>query len=241
MKIRLRIAEILVGSVLATTAASASVIYDYANWTSATLSTASAPGSAAGTLLAGSTTVNITYTGDVTSSTQVGAGGNNYYVPSTVYTNSQVANVPTNNTLIALSENPAYTDTLTFSAPLLNPILDIVSLGQLGDAVTYNFNATPVILSQGSAYFGGCSTCLSVSGNSLRGTEGSGVVEFLGSYSSLTWTTTSGEYWNGFTVGVQGLASVTPPTSGTPEPGTLGLAALAFAFPLVQMLRKRTR
>jgi hypothetical protein len=67
------------------------------------------------------------------------------------------------------------------------------------------------------------------------------VVEFLGSYSSLTWTTTSGEYWNGFTVGVQGLASVTPPTSGTPEPGTLGLAALAFAFPLVQMLRKRTR
>lgn len=214
--------------------------YTYADWTSDTLSTATAPGSASGSMMIGSTAVTLTYSGDVTSATQVGTGGVDYYIPASVYTNSQVANVPSNNTLIALAENPAYTDSLKFSTPLLNPILDIVSLGAPGNAVTYSFSATPTILSQGSAYWGGCATCLSVSGNSLSGTEGSGVIEFMGSYNSISWTTMGGEYWNGFTVGVQGLGS--GGGTSTPEPATLATSAISllgicsFAF----LLRKRT-
>lgn len=214
-----------------------SVNYTYVNWTTDVLSTTTTAGSASGSLTLGSDLIHVSYTGDVASATQVGSGGINYYVPPTVYTNAQVANVPSNNNVITLDQDPAYTNVLTFSSALLNPILDIVSLGAPGVRVTYTFNATPTILSQGTAYWGGCSTCLSVTGNSLTGTEGSGVIEFTGSYTSLTWTTTGGEYWNGFTVGVQGLGS---PVSRVPEPETW-----ALIFPVIVMAvilrRKRSR
>lgn len=223
---------------LADSAAGAPVNYTYATWSSDTLSTSTTAGSASGSMIISGNTVSISYVGDVTTATQVGTGGINYYVPASVYTNSQVANVPSNNNLVALSELYTGGNTLTFSSPLLNPILDIVSLGQGARPVTYNFDATPMILSQGSAYWGGCATCLTVTGNSLKGTEGSGVIEFLGSYSSLSWTTTGGEYWNGFTIGVQGLG--TGPSSGTPEPATFGLFGVAAAIAL-GIARKRRR
>lgn len=224
--VRQRIFALSLASIFVTAAPAAPATYDYVDWTSDILSSSITAGSASGTLTAGSTTVAVTYSGDLTTATQVGPGGIDYYVPASVYTNSQVANVPTNNTLLALSESPARTDTLTFSSPLLNPILDIVSLGAPGDTVTYSFDATPVILSQGAAYWGGCATCLSVTGNSLSGTEGSGVIEFLGSYSGLSWTTTGGEYWNGFTVGVQGLGTGTT----VPEPATWTVIAAALTL-----------
>ena len=232
-----RLPVLLIGSFLAATAAQASPFtYIYTDWSTATDSTGSANGSVSGTLTIGAQTVDVNYSGDV-SFAQVGAGGTDYYIPASVYTNSQVGNVPTNNNIIALSQSRAFTDTLTFSSPLVNPILDIVSLGQPGDAVSYNFNATPVILSQGvGGVFGGCSTCLSVSGNSLRGTEGDGVIEFVGTFGSLSWTTTNGEFWNGITLGVQGVG-----TSAIPEPATWStiLLAVGLAAPLAWRRRKR--
>jgi hypothetical protein len=212
--------------------------YDYADWTSATQSAWPSAGSAYGTLTIGGQTITVGYTGDVSDATQINNSGYNYYIegyiPLSVYTNSTVANAPTNVDMITLEESQAYTDTLTFSAPLLNPILDIVSLGSLGspgNTVGYTFSATPIILSQGLDFWTkntGCPACLSVDGNTLSGTEGSGVVEFIGSYSSISWTTTGAENWNGFTVGAAGLG-----TTATPEPGTLlllgsGLGALGF-------------
>lgn len=220
------------------TALGSPATYTYASWTSDTTSSSTTAGSASGSLTIGTNTIAISYAGDLAFA-QVGAGGIDYYIPASVYTNSQVANVPTNNNLIALSESFKGTNSLTFSSPLLNPILDIVSLGSPGNAVTYTFDAKPTILSQGAAYWGGCSTCLSVSGDALSGAEGSGVIEFLGSYSSLSWTTTGGEFWNGLTVGVQGLGSSTGPTT-TPEPATFGLLAVAAAF-LTAVVRRRSR
>jgi len=220
--IKLALVSLSATAAFAVAASAAPASYTYADWTSDTQSTSTAAGSASGSMTIGSTAVMLTYTGDVTSATQVGAGGINYYIPTSLYTNSQVGNVPSNNTMIALAESPAYKDTLTFSTALLNPILDIVSLGAPGNPVTYSFNAAPTILSQGPGYWGGCNACLSVSGDALKGTEGSGVIEFMGSFTSISWTTTGGEYWNGFTVGVQGLGSSTGGGGGatTPEPAT---------------------
>ena len=204
--------------------------YYYADWSADTVSTSITDGSASGTISTPEGTVTVNYTGDVVSSTQVNNSGSDYFTNwPAVYTNSTVSNSPTNVDVISLSEARAFTDTLTFSAPLINPILDIVSLGG-GAATSYNFNATPVILSQGSAAFGGCGTCLSVNGNSLSGTEGDGVVEFSGAFSSLSWTTTNSEFWNGFTLGVAGEV---------PEPATwtyLPIALIALA-----LFRRRRR
>jgi hypothetical protein len=223
-------AALLVALVLPGASAYATAVnYIYVDWSAYTLSTRSGAGSATGTFTVGTQIINVNYTGDVASATQINNVGIDYYIPASVYTNSVVANVPTNVDIVTLAENPPYTDTLNFSSPLLNPILDIVSLGSPSIQVSYSFDATPIILSQGAGYWGGCNTCLSVNGNTLIGTEGSGVIEFLGSYNSISWTTTGGEYWNGFTVGVAGLGTLTP----EPSTRTGFLLAAGFAALLV--------
>jgi len=226
---------VAIGLSLVAAISQASTIFYYTDWTSDTLSSGGTNGSAAGTITTPQGTVNVSYSGDVVSATQINDSGTDYYTSwQSVYTNAIVSNSPTNVDVIALSEAYAYTDTLTFSTAATNPILDIVSLGAVGVPVSYLFSATPVILSQGSASFGGCSTCLSVSGNTLTGAEGDGVVEFVGTYTSISWTTSGGEYWNGFTVGE--AASV-----GTPEPATwTGLLIISMlAIPFVR--RHKTR
>ncbi|HEX4807917.1 MAG TPA: hypothetical protein VH325_03255 [Bryobacteraceae bacterium] len=224
--------------VIAGASANAATYY-YTDLTTETLATATTPGSVSGTLTTPSGTITVSYSGDVTTATEVNNTGINYYAGfASVYQNSTVSNMPTRTDLIALNEGYTATpNVLTFSSPITNPILDIVSLGSPGAKVGYNFDAAPIILSQGAAYWGGCSTCLSVTGDTLNGTEGSGVVEFVGTFSSLSWTTTGGEYWNGFDIGIAGLAS---PVSGAPEPSTVGLVALASLLVLVVMRgRKR--
>ncbi len=237
----------LTGVWFAIAAHSGPVNYIYANWTSDTLEVASpaTPGSASGTLptLGG---VTVTYSRDLVNATQVNNTGTDYYSGfNSVYTNSVVANMPDNVTtgnvdVISLQENPTFTNTLTFSTPLLNPIMDLISLGG-GAPVVYNFSATPslpandvLLLSQGAAFFGGCGTCLTMGNNSISGSEGDGVLEFVGSFSSISWTTTGSEYWNGFQIGVAGLGAV-------PEPSTWMslMAGGALLAPFAWRRRKR--
>ena len=59
----------------------------------------------------------------------------------------------------------------------------------------------------------------------MLGTEGHGVVQFIGTYSSLSFTTPDAEDWHGFTVGAMAAA--------VPEPESYalllgGLGALGF-------------
>jgi hypothetical protein len=219
--------------------AHASIIY-YADWNAATLSSPAANGSASGTITTPTGLLSILYTGDVAPWTQVNNAGTDYYSPfPTVYTNATVSNLPTNVDIITLSQTKAYTNTLVFSAPVINPILDLVSLGAIWGPVSYHFNATPVLLSQSSTY-GGCGSCLSVSGNTLTGSEGDGVIEFVGTFSQLIWTTTGIEQWNGFTVGVGGTTAGTndADTSTTPEPATWTVLLMAAAMG-VPLFRRR--
>jgi hypothetical protein len=211
--------------------------YSYANWTSATLSTL-LPGSVTGTISTPQGTLGITYTGDVAPWTQINNIGNDYFsaYPS-VFTNSTVSNLPTNVDLITLAQAHTFVDTITFSTPVTNPILDIVSLGQPGGPVSYYFNATPVILSQGVTFFGGCANCLFIGNNQLTGVEGDGVVEFVGTFSQLSWSTSGGEAWNGVTVAVAGeAAQQTNEGTGTPEPSTW--TSLIIATILIGVARR---
>lgn len=215
----LKVALFLIASLLvALTAQAGPNTYTYVTWTKATSSgsTTSSPGSASGTLAIGTQTVNVSYTGDVAmvndypSLTEVGSAATfDYWNPTSTFTNATVANVPANDSVIGLDENPAFTNTITFSLPVVNPIMDILSLGNGGSTITYTFSATPILLGQGpQSNFGGCSACLVLSGNSLSGTEGDGVIEFVGTFSSISWTTSGANDENGFTIGVLGVAAV---------------------------------
>jgi hypothetical protein len=91
---------------------------------------------------------------------------------------------------------------ITFSKPVTDPVMAIVTLGRSGIPVRYVFKQKPTLLSSGSGFWGGCSNCLKVKRNKLTGTEGHGVVQFIGTFESITWEQPDFEEWHGLTVGV---------------------------------------
>jgi hypothetical protein len=59
------------------------------------------------------------------------------------------------------------------------------------------------------------------------GTEGNGTVQFIGTFTSLSWTNPKAEFWYGFDVGIAGVGG--GGGSGVPEPATFGLLCLGLA------------
>jgi hypothetical protein len=171
--------------------------------------------------------------------------GTDYWTPrlpvdQSPYTSSAVDNAPTGPDIIALQY--AGDQTLTFSQAIANPVFSYVSLNGNGYAfLNQDFNILSYDGGLGSAdptganncgYFG-CGTSykevVDIGGGNflyeLLGTgEPHGTIQFTGTFDTLTWTSLSNEYWNGFTVGVQGTAQeVFGTPSGVPEPITLSV------------------
>lgn len=194
-----------------------------------------------GTLTVGSTPVSISYSGEI-AFTQLNHTGTNFYQPASTFTAPPtVTNSPPSD-MIAI-RGTATTHTITFGTAISDPIMEIVSLGQPGVGTQYDFalssGQSMSILAQGpSNAYGGCNTCLSLSGTTITGHEGDGIVQFTGTFTSLSWTGANPEYWNGITFGVTGLAT---PANAVPEPANWGTLALAFlaGIPLVSR-RHRT-
>jgi hypothetical protein len=191
---------------------------DWADWQSGTTG---ANGSAVGAFDTADGPITVGYSGEV-AFLQLGTGINYFTEGSPPpYTSALVDNAPTPAEMIALST--ATSKTLTFSAPVDNLFFAVVSLNGNG----YQFDQDFEIVSTGCGYWG-CGGLAKVDlGNGLyqansTGGEPHGVIRFIGAVSSITWTSLSNEYWNGFTVGTYGLA---PPV---PEPATYGLMALGL-------------
>lgn len=195
------------------------------NW--ATWNYPQTTGLTAGSATGATTDVNVTYSGDVAYSSQIGGF---VWLPTTTFSGGTVSDAPTNNTEVTLTGGTGTgTSSITFSHAVKDPVLAIASLGQGGIVAQFDFSSgeTFAIEAGGpSANFGGSSIYLC--GSNVCGQEGSGILQFFGSYTSISWTNPVYENYYLVTVGDQGLASSIPEFS-TWAMMVLGFAELGFA------------
>ncbi|MDG0867181.1 DUF642 domain-containing protein [SAR202 cluster bacterium JH702] len=158
-----------------------------------------------------------------------GRNGDNARVPATSpYTSDDVANIPTDTDMIRLryagSQTLTFIDAAGDPIDVANPVFAFVSLNLNG----YGFDQDFDILSQGGVdgndcglYGCGTSTKQIVDNGGgdieywLVGTgEPHGTIRFRGSFDTLNWESLGDEVWNGFNVGIAGLAEELPDTDG---------------------------
>jgi hypothetical protein len=200
-----------------------------------------------GTITTPTSTVNVTYTNAQGIGFYQANPGTDWWTPRTPvelspYTSTQVDNPPTFTDIVGLQF--AGNQTLQFSQTIANPVFSYVSLNGNGYAF---LNQDFDILSYGGAGgnlsgdnncgYWGCGTSYKSivdlgNGNieyQLLGTgEPHGTIRFKGAFDTLTWRSLSNEYWNGFTVGVQGTAEEVFPPTGVPEPTSMLLLGLGL-------------
>ncbi len=160
---------------------------------------------------------------------QTGAG-TDYWSPSAPYLSGSVTNAPTPAHMIGVVDFAA-SHSITFGSPVTNPFVAIVGLGSATEQTQWTFDSPFTIHSFGTGFFGGAGTLTDIGGNTLQGDEGSGVIQFLGTFSSISWTIANGEQsWTD-------EANITGITIGVvPAPG--GLTALGMASVLVVRRRR---
>lgn len=214
---------------------------------------------AMGTITTSTTSVDINYINANGIGFYQPSGGNDYYSggagATSPYTSTFVDNRPTGTDIIALSR--AGSQTLQFSEAIANPVFAFVSLNGNGYAFDQDFEILSLGGEDGNACgYWGCGGASKVvvdlgggvfeyqlNSNNVGGTEPHGALRFTGTFDTVTWRSSTNEFWNGFTVGVQGTAlevcddnpedpeCIDPPTPPTdvPAPATLLLLLVGVA------------
>ena len=92
--------------------------------------------------------------------------------------------------------------TVTFSEPVWMPLMAIVSLGSDSEAVTYDFGdgVSFSVLSEGQGFVGDGTYTLGA--GSITVNEFNGVIQFDGWVDQISFTSSPGERWHGFTFGL---------------------------------------
>ncbi len=189
-------------------AASATVAhtYYYVDWTAAN----AAAGTASGTITlpgGGSIDVGLRVVNPNGSSGRFFFGqtscGTSYWRPSAPYVGDYVSNAPPPCDIIALSGGNTSSYVITFSEPVQDPVMDILSLGSHGTPAVYAFARTFEVISEGTGFWG-TGTYSIEPGQKLRGREWHGAIRFVGQLSTLSWTAPLGEIWHGVTFGIRG-------------------------------------
>ena len=207
-------------ALLAATSSNAATI-SWNTWTSAT------PGQTTGTANGTAGAVGVSYLGEVQQlRTDV------TWNPASTFSGGTVGNGPVqaNNSIRIIGGTGTGTNTITFSSAVTNPVLAIWSLGQPGTTANFTFNVAPAALSLQAGgpsveYAGGPLTLL---GNVVSGNEANGVVQFAGTYSSISWTNPNAEDWYAFNVG-----------SAVPEASSWAMLIVGFGMVGVAARRRK--
>lgn len=210
---------------------------------------------AQGTITTATSTVTVTYTNPQGVGFYQPSGGTDYWTggagSTSPYTSAVVDNRPTGTDIIAL--NRAGNQTLSFSEAIANPVFAFVSLNGNGYAFDQDFEILSLGGVDGNACgFWGCGgvqkEVVDLGGgvfeyrliaNNIGGTEPHGALRFTGAFDTVSWRSLTNEFWNGFTVGVQGTADEVLPCevdptlpqcnpSSVPEPGLLTLLGIGL-------------
>jgi hypothetical protein len=203
----------------------AAATYYYVNWTEADVAAGTARGIIA---LPGGSTVTVTFAAVTEDGgmgnlygAQVNGVGTNYWTPEATFISKEVNNPPPTPDIIQLSGGENETYKVTLSQPIEDPIMAIVSLGAAGVTITYDFDSPFTIVSQGMDLWGGSSTSLvKLPNNVLQGTEGSGTIQFTGTFSTFSWTVPTPETWHGFTFGIRTTEALAEAEAGAGDAAT---------------------
>ncbi|MFT3816389.1 MAG: PEP-CTERM sorting domain-containing protein [Rubrivivax sp.] len=247
--------HLIAGAVLLAASAAQAVPIYWTDWTSASSTTpTSSPFTAQGTITTPTSSVTVSYSNPQgIGFAQVG-GGTDWWVNAggarndaiSPYTSAAVDNSPTGTDILALQF--AGLQTLVFSEAIANPVFAYVSLNGNGYAFDQDFEILSVGGVDGNACgYWGCGTSYKqvvtlpngqVEYQLLGTGEPHGTLRFTGTFSQVSWRSLSNEYWNGFTVGVQGTAvevcETNPtlpgctPNGSVPEPVSLALIGLGL-------------
>jgi hypothetical protein len=204
----LAVLTLVAGLGLSSSAKASSIIWT--DWSGSATNTGSGTGTTSVTGLMGGITV--TYNGQLNSvDSQVP------WTPDTTYNGGIPGNAPPqafDSIVEGINGGGSYTETISFSSPVIDPYMSFWSLGNQGSpagAISVDFSDPFSIVSCGTGdpYGGGCIT---QTGLNVLGAEGNGTIQFAGTYSSISFTIPSSEFYYALTVGVP-----------TPEPSSLAL------------------
>lgn len=132
------------------------------------------------------------------------------------YTGGSISNAPTPCEQLGMAS--ANTVTVTFGSAITTLYMALLSVGQPGLAVTYDFNQSFTIDSEGQGYWGNDATDgILGAGDTLTMREFHGVLRFNAPVTSLTFSS-GAENWQAFTFGA----------ATVPEPGSILLVGGAL-------------